>query len=132
MPKELDWGYVTGFFDGEGCVYIPLGSNGIGSARLIFSQKLPEVLFEIQRFLTTNGVSSTVKARSKGMHELSIFGRDNLEKVIPKLLSRSVTKQIKLLDLWRFLRCFPSLAGRMPKGMRLRNEEGQFQSCQKN
>ena len=49
--KAVNWSYVAGFLDADGCIFVP--STGKGAVRVEFSQRKSAswVLVEIQDFL---------------------------------------------------------------------------------
>jgi len=65
----MDWSYVAGFFDGEGCVtYSRPHNNGIAYKQypyLTFSNTNSKVLTTIQEFLTENGIRSKLSSFSR-------------------------------------------------------------------
>lgn len=56
MSAEMDWSYVSGFFDGEGCVFIGRNNRPV----VTVSQTVGEhnVLEKLKAFLQAHGISS--------------------------------------------------------------------------
>lgn len=43
------WDYISGFFDGEGCVYLKYGNNGLPKVGICIPQKDRSILDEVQK-----------------------------------------------------------------------------------
>lgn len=98
------WKYVAGFFDGEGCVWWCVGRS---VAQASMSQKLPEVLYQIQEFLKTQGIKSSMRTTNRNnrkiaAHSLEVQGWTNvvpfLKGVLPYL---QTIKKIVAQDILR-------------------------------
>lgn len=94
----MDWSYIAGFFDGEGCV----GVYGRGH-QITISQKDKSVLVAIQTFTDSEGIRSHLRgypSRTSGkMHCIVITAKPDLEKFISKVLSYSIVKRDALMSM---------------------------------
>lgn len=61
MVDLMDWSYIAGFFDGEGCIYKYRNTVNGYSIRMDFSQKKSlKVLLDIQRYLKDHDIDSRI------------------------------------------------------------------------
>jgi hypothetical protein len=61
----MNWAYVAGFFDGEGCLHaVGSGGQGKGRFRITIAQTNEEVLEEIAEFLQHHGIAAYVLEQS--------------------------------------------------------------------
>jgi len=107
---RMNWGYVAGFLDGEGCVYVrvkprksPLGKKI--ETVIIFVNSNKEVLEAIKRFLR---VGYVVKPREyprkwAAWYELRVCGMATCYRIAKKLLPYSIVKREKLKELIRIV-----------------------------
>lgn len=108
--KPMDWGYVSGFFDGEGTIDIGEGlqANGIGirrKFRLAWYQNSREVLDEIGLFLKSQGIESIVREHTRpdrialghaGSFQLVVTGFLNCWKVLSSMDGYLIVKEEKM------------------------------------
>jgi len=107
---RMNWGYVAGFLDGEGCVYVrvtprksPLGKKI--EAFLIFVNSDKEVLEAIKRFLRVGYIVKPREYPRKwgACYELRICGMATCYRIAKKLLPYSIVKKEKLKELIRIV-----------------------------
>ncbi len=112
------WEYVAGFWDGEGCIWMPVGKGRTVSASI--SQTDPKVLIAIKEFLERQGLKPKLRKQSgkskkafndKADHWTILFQGTKktsflLEKLLPFLNTK---KKIYAQDVLRFFTIFPSL-----------------------
>ena len=68
VATNMNWEYIAGFFDGEGCIYIKNSK-----VRLQLTQKPIEVLVIIQKFLKENDINSFIVRNKRNLvHSLRI------------------------------------------------------------
>jgi len=59
---KINWAYIAGFFDGEGCIYHQYDENRrMFRSKVQLTQREPLVLEEISKFLTAKGIAHVVK-----------------------------------------------------------------------
>ena len=103
----VNWPYIAGFFDGEGCI-----SQTGGQFRVTISQKLRLPLEKIQAFLIAEGIESKIKlsaskSRAVPMYNLTIFKKRAIEPFLTGVRPCLLVKKQQAEDLWRYLRLFP-------------------------
>lgn len=106
----MNWDYIAGFFDGEGTVFKShRNRNGrtehIASVTMYNTHR--EVLEQIQNFLGGAG-SIYVHLRpdrpnTKPCYAYRIAGHRTLQRILPKLISRSVLKRDGLKEVYSFV-----------------------------
>lgn len=94
----MDWGYVAGYFDGEGCVeYYKPGNAKSKKKRcaITFHNTNRASLEAIQEFIECGNLRERKRAKlgTKSMYQLSIERRVHLVRVIPKMLEHSIIKR---------------------------------------
>lgn len=128
---SINWSYMAGFFDGEGCVcFSPTGSTGKGKLQCHVSQtrevgKL--LLEEIRDFLLSHGIDSHLYSwnmdkynpnRRGGYHKLVVTRWDHavtfLRSVFPYLKIKRVIAQ----DVIRYHCLFPYMLSQKAKVVR--------------
>lgn len=125
----MNWSYIAGFFDGEGCISTEWNRARRGmNFRMQFCQSGQEgqdVLEEIKEFMAKRGIHSTMchrskKGRNRQMHVLVVSSRGSILRCLVGVLPHLRVKKTKAQDLWRFLRLYPAL----PKGYNFRETNG--------
>jgi LAGLIDADG-like domain len=98
----MDWSYVAGFFDGEGHVS--------GTSHMEMAQKSPDVLLQIQAFLTEMGIKSQMQYNSASKSwALRISRREEVRKFGENILPLSIVKKSQIQDVLRYFKLYPSL-----------------------
>lgn len=110
--RKMGWAYVSGFFDGEGCINCQEGfqSNGVPFRRwrLHIYQNDRSVLDEIQSFLAKNRIKSTVRVHSRpdrismghaGSFFLEIQGASNTYRTLLKMEGHLRVKHEQAVDV---------------------------------
>lgn len=110
--------FLAGFWDGEGCIWMPVGRGRTASTSV--SQTKPEVLFKVKAFLESQGISFKMRSQTgkskkafnrncihytlllQGSRKVSAF----LKKVFPYL---ETDKKVYAPDILRFFKMYPSL-----------------------
>ncbi len=109
--------YIAGFFDGEGNINMPLG--GKCKPRVCFYQSGDlgrEILMEIADFLKhwlgieTHLYHPSLKSGHQPMHQLKIYGRDNVESLLLVIRPYLRVKRTEAQDFIRYFKVFPPLA----------------------
>lgn len=125
----LNWPYIAGFFDGEGCVSIH--GNGKSASpgfypRLTMVQsgtRGHEVLSEIRDFCTTYGLKISKPIRSKQPKDcqipwvISISGRDSATGFLTHVLPYLQVKKTEAQDLLRAFKLYPKRKTGKRKGV---------------
>jgi hypothetical protein len=119
----MNWAYIAGFFDGEGCVnYANSGSDRSYRIRLTFSQAQPrghELLGLMKTFFELNGyrlgkihTSGRKKEWGKQGWQLQIVAKDSTRKIMENMLPYLHIKKIEVQDALRRQKLFPTFIGR--------------------
>jgi len=96
--RPVEWAYIAGFFDGEGCVTWSRGDR----VRLIITQKDPDVLVKIQQLLGYGRVVGRKPAYNGVVYwELRIGARAEVEHFARHVVRHSVVKKAKLRKVMR-------------------------------
>lgn len=110
------WGYVAGFFDGDGTVRFDL-TGARHNPTLCFYQSQKNVLLDIRDFLLFHSVESKltiVKARvnrfgSSESYMLRIIKWNDVEKLCREMLPYLFVKESTIRDILRFRKIYPPL-----------------------
>lgn len=100
----MDWSYIAGFFDGEGCVHLHKRKCRGWRRCLTIGQKDPEPLEVIQEFLYKQGINLRFYKYSNNgnaFYTLYVSKIRDIEKVIRNILPYLVIKREaceKMLD----------------------------------
>lgn len=103
----MDWAYLAGFTDGDGCITREMAKRTYVYARIRWAQKQSEseVLQEVAKFLRHNGIKVTERNFSvsrKGhkypQTELSITNAEDTRRVLIQLLPHLVVKRDRALE----------------------------------
>ena len=108
--------YIAGFFDGEGCVSTFIHPRRNTRIALSMTQKKPEVLHEIQRFLGYG----KVYVDNRGTSHLRILGRQNAKDFIRLIYPRTIVKREELRLGYQLLGLVGSPGKRVSSGDRQR------------
>ena len=104
--KDVCWAYVAGFADGDGCIYVPANGKGAVRFELVQHPEQDWVLYEIQMFLETFGVSVKIYDGSADRFPkttLKVFQHDDVLFVFNRLLPYLIVKRAKALEALRLL-----------------------------
>lgn len=109
LPMSLE--YIAGLFDAEGSVSNTKAHSMMFPAQI--SQKNPSVLYEIQAFLATYGITSTVyKAIDPDdtihCHALSIYARYAAIEFYKLIAPHLQIKRTRAEDAWRLMVLYPN------------------------
>jgi len=94
---NIDWHYVAGFFDGEGCISWHQGET----CQAKFTQNDRTVLLELQKFLLSYGIKSgmstphTTRAPASDLYLSNIFG---IEKFLLYILDYAIVKKKSIME----------------------------------
>lgn len=108
--KPMDWGYVSGFFDGEGTVNPPLGQNR-GYGRICFYQNDRSVLQEIKEFLDFHGMYFSIGPGKLDGLQLQAKDADSSHRALEFMLPYLRVKKVVAEDVLRFRKAYPSILG---------------------
>ena len=111
------WEYVAGFWDGEGCIWFPVGCGRTASASI--SQTKPEVLYAIKEFMDKEGVFGKLRVQTgkskrsfkDNLHYTLLFqGSQRVSKLLQHLLPHlNTVKKSAAQDILRFFKIYPPL-----------------------
>lgn len=109
--SSIQWAYITGLFDGEGCVYIHLTSKNkddtlIINCKLIITNTNFEVLKWCQSLIGGNIIYNASPSRVGRGHKICyrlIIEQKYLIDIIPHLISFSIIKKEQLKLMFAFL-----------------------------
>lgn len=119
----MNWGYIAGFFDGEGCLHaINAGGSRTGRFRVTISQTQKEVLDEIAEFLCERFIDAYVlthRAAARSPHKkqgwnLWITKQKSVAKFIEGVFPYLRVKKQRAEDYRRVCLLTPSLVGTHP------------------
>lgn len=118
----MDWSYIAGFFDGEGCVtYSRPRNNGVIYKQypyLTFSNTNEKVLASIQEFLSSSGIRSKLNSFSrkhrsergwKECYTLNIYDKHSVQECIYGMHPYLI---VKALDAEWAMELLESVTGR--------------------
>ncbi|MEK6907536.1 MAG: LAGLIDADG family homing endonuclease [Nanoarchaeota archaeon] len=91
MDKEINSGYVRGFFDGEGC-------PSVKGKQIIITNQNFNILKGIKKKLSSLGIISRLK-NDKNCYRLKIHGYNNLLRFVKLIGSNMQEKRKKLLAI---------------------------------
>lgn len=115
----MNWDYVAGFFDGEGCIAITKDNSRKFprfpcTVRVTISQKRPAVLSEIKGFLKENRIPSTMFQVESMRNDkrfdcwlLSIGKSKHAVSFLLKIKDKLIVKRpeaIRVLNIWGYTR----------------------------
>lgn len=119
MPN-INWSFVAGFFDGEGCIVAK--RDGTISFDVSMAQTSTCVLEEIKEFLRTCGIKSYIysvdpekytnnlRARHrKILHSLRLNERESVRRFVAGVLPYVVVKRAFVQDVRRFMLMYPAI-----------------------
>lgn len=124
--NKLSWQYVAGFFDGEGCITMPLSrygeSNKFGGIQpyiqMAQAGEIGRVItHEIRDWLSLQNIKADVqyrRSKKKGHKDswtLRIRGRKWSCAFLTKIMPFVIVKRTVCQDFWRFMELYPSLLG---------------------
>jgi hypothetical protein len=120
----LNWAYIAGFFDGEGCVnYATSSSVNTHRIRLTFSQAQPrgyKLLGELKEFLESQGcrvaniaTSGYIKDKTKQGWQLQIAAKDSTKKIMEAMMPYLHIKKLEVQDALRRQKLFPPRSTRV-------------------
>lgn len=96
----MNWDYIAGFFDGEGCVKWMKRSNGFNQGRVEFSQKTIFPLESIKIFLENNGIESKVyinhPEKYEVCHRLCIMAYRDVLDFLEAIKKKCIVKKEKI------------------------------------
>ena len=100
---RVDWQYIAGFFDGEGCVSLVYGAA--------IAQKDRRPLKQIQEFLAEHGIFTTIgnPIRRDQVWYLKIMRKEALKQLLLGIRPWVIVKKQLTEDIWRFLVLFPAM-----------------------
>jgi len=118
---RIDWTYIAGFFDGEGCVTTHLNRARRGSfgTHVIISQSQERgrlLLEAIRDFMATHDIKGYVmrvnrNSSQKPCWNLVVAARPSVERMLRHLSGRVIIKKVIVEDTLRFLKAFPCTRG---------------------
>src|SRR5207244_3297270 len=116
--KDVDWAYLAGFTDGDGCISRELSKGTYRYARLRWAQKESSsaVLDEIAKFLSLRGLkvskrnfSVAYKGHKYPQRELAITNADDTGVALEQMLPYLVLKRDRAIEALSVLRAVQSL-----------------------
>jgi len=107
----MNWQYIAGFFDGEGCIMYGMGQNSIS-----ITQKRNKVLYDIQKFLFGNDLQSHVyTTKSTGVSRLCISKTADTVRFLEGIFPYLIVKKVEAQDMLRNCKLYPSRSNRSGK-----------------
>jgi len=118
----MNWCYVSGFFDGEGCAQFMNHNKSISFHQSGENGK--QALERMRDFLRSEGIVGRMnKQENSGiskkctMHRLKIASRRGIRKACEKMLPYLLVKKAAVQDILRFTLLYPQLTfGNVPVG----------------
>lgn len=101
----MNWGYVTGFFDGEGSVYLMKRRYQKRAIRIDISQKDIRPLLAIATFLKCKNINSTIREHGKPteMKKLSIIRQKDAFNFLKKIKDIAIVKKEKIAEVINYV-----------------------------
>jgi len=123
--SEMNWEYIAGFIDGEGCFTIST-QNYYYHPRIRISQNTKKVLNIIKDFLKKNGIRSSIirnanKQRNNVYYNLDIMDRKSLLKMCEFLEDKLIVKAKQRTVMSKLLKIKSGDKTRMDKKQRIIN-----------
>lgn len=108
----MNWNYLAGFFDGEGCIYFRVGA---WNKKIHITQKGErgrKVLSEIQDFLQEHGIKSQLTLRSGTDYwMLWLCAQKDMTNFLYGVFPYLRVKKLEAQDLLRYFKLYPSIVG---------------------
>jgi len=109
---QIDWTYLAGWFDGEGCAGIYPNSNNYPRTMLIFTSTDEIVMRLISEFLQANNVKANIHIN--GSHNainhnwstsygIEVTRKLDVKFIAKKLIPLCITKRKALTEVFKFL-----------------------------
>jgi predicted DNA-binding protein YlxM (UPF0122 family) len=95
---KIDWGYIAGYFDGEGSAGLYRDKNGHETWGISFHNSHQGSLEAIQKFLGAGSIQQRA-GTNKPMYILQVRRINELQEIIPQLLVRCIVKHDALFNL---------------------------------
>lgn len=117
---KMNWDYIAGFFDGEGCVSTMSFAWRPTATTVCIAQSGEEgraILTAIRDFMWAVGIKSylgspqNMHKRTRPMHYLKISARPSVSLFLEHMLPRVSVKRVITQDTLRFFKAFPSTRG---------------------
>jgi intein/homing endonuclease len=113
----VNWSYIAGFFDGEGCIRVARSKMGIGvTVQLVQVTEHVEVLEAIASFLKVLGINAVIvnekfvrNPKWRPVSNLTVRQRESVMAFLRGVLPYLHVKKVSAQDALRFLRMYPSL-----------------------
>jgi len=93
--------YLSGFFDGDGCISIRKGSTNRYVCQASIGQKFPRVLRKIKNFL---GYGKIRLNRKRGSYYFWVSRLSEIQSFIELILPYSIVKRSQLVEADKFLK----------------------------
>ena len=93
----MNWDYIAGFFDGEGCIYKRKWKSGHNNYSLSITQNDIAPLVAIKDFLALSSITSTI-LDYKGHHRLMIHSQPGVLRMLSELKDKCIVKHQKIED----------------------------------
>lgn len=116
----INWDYLTGFFDADGCVTIYNNARGYSYVNVSFFSTDIDVIERIKNFIQSHDISNkvsiqTTERKTKTMYRFTIGGVADLRKIIKYFLPRTNIdrKRMKLEEALKTLESKTALRGKL-------------------
>jgi len=106
----MNWDYIAGFFDGEGCVTVC--SSRCAVVKIAQSTPGASIFAEIKNFLAFHGIRSFVQPRKvsgnrRPQFQLSISERESVRNFLVRIFPLVKVKKVIVQDALRTMLIFP-------------------------
>src|SRR3990167_1270694 len=120
---QMSWEYLTGLFDGEGCIIAKL-RNSWAKVAIVIGLRASDraVLDEAHAFLTSQGIRSAIYTRGDGMVIIQIAQHDNAKAFLYHIRPFSRVKFVQIEKAIQFIENHRWKQGTMspPNGRRIK------------
>lgn len=97
----MDWSYIAGYFDGEGCVMVrpAHGAKGAQRCELSWHNSDRESIEAMEAFMGCGRIVTRERPPHRTMYALMVSDVESIQRVVEELIPRCIIKREKLLAL---------------------------------
>jgi len=115
---KMNWDYIAGFFDGEGCVSVRAHRTGFLRATIFNTHK--QSILKVHKFLKKKGINSTIYSRKrkpnwKRCYEVRICQWKSAKAFLEELKNRTEIKRDEIKEKLKVFKINIQRRGFLPK-----------------